>query len=132
LSEAMQRGNPLSVLLTSDTDGWQTDTQQQILKTLFQPSIQLYIVIAEADKEKSAPVPPNRWEKLLQNKDLTAKQRAAYEQIAKLHSIKIGQGDWGTIPIPSFFGNPKIPTDVLYAMGVDALPMLAEALDDET
>ncbi|MBI3408227.1 MAG: bZIP transcription factor [Planctomycetes bacterium] len=44
LSEGMQFGNPLSVLLTSDKDGWQTDTKQQILKTLFRPSIQLYIV----------------------------------------------------------------------------------------
>jgi hypothetical protein len=44
LSEAMQYGNPLSVLLTSETDGWQTDTRQQILKMLFRPSIQLYIV----------------------------------------------------------------------------------------
>src|SRR5262249_19284720 len=26
----------------------------------------------------------------------------------------------------------KLPTDVLYTMGLDALPMLAEALDDET
>jgi hypothetical protein len=47
LSEAMQNGNPLSVLLTSETDGWQTDKKQQILERLFRPSIQLYIV---ADK----------------------------------------------------------------------------------
>src|SRR5262249_51629098 len=46
LSESMQYGNPLSVLLTSDTDGWQTDTKRQILKRLFKPSIQLYIVTA--------------------------------------------------------------------------------------
>src|SRR5262249_24793965 len=44
LSESMQYGNPLSVLLTSETDGWQTDRKQQILQTLFRPSIQLYIV----------------------------------------------------------------------------------------
>lgn len=44
LSEAMQHGNPLSVLLTSETDGWQTDKKNQIVETLFRPSIQLYIV----------------------------------------------------------------------------------------
>jgi hypothetical protein len=44
LSEGMQYGNPLSVLLTSETDGWQTDKKQQILERLFRPSIQLYIV----------------------------------------------------------------------------------------
>ena len=44
LSEGMQYGNPLSVLLTSETDGWQTAKEQQILETLFRPSIQLYIV----------------------------------------------------------------------------------------
>ena len=47
-----------------------------------------------------------------------------------MHSIKIGAGDWGSIPIPT--GDSKLPTDVLYTMGFDILPMLAEALDDET
>jgi hypothetical protein len=44
VSEAMQHGNPLSVLLTSETGGWQTEEKQQILEMLFRPSIQLYIV----------------------------------------------------------------------------------------
>jgi RNA polymerase sigma factor (sigma-70 family) len=78
------------------------------------------------------PALPNRWEKLLQNKDLTAKQRAAYEQIAKLHTVKLEQEDRGAISIPSFVENSKVPTDLLFQMGLDALPMLAEALDDET
>jgi uncharacterized protein (TIGR03067 family) len=43
-SEAMVRGNVASVLLTSATDGWKTDEKRQILKALFRPSIQLYIV----------------------------------------------------------------------------------------
>jgi hypothetical protein len=51
LSEAMQHGNPLSVLLTSETDGWQTKTKEQILGMLFQPSIQLYIVTDKQDEE---------------------------------------------------------------------------------
>jgi hypothetical protein len=44
LSEARQHGNPLSVLLTSEAEGWQTEKKQQILGMLFRPSIQLYIV----------------------------------------------------------------------------------------
>src|SRR5262245_49523147 len=43
LSEALLRGNPMIVLLTSESDGWQSDKEQQILKMLFRPSIQLYI-----------------------------------------------------------------------------------------
>jgi RNA polymerase sigma factor (sigma-70 family) len=69
------------------------------------------------ENTKPAPAPPNRWEKLLQDKKLTAKQRKAYEQIAKLYAIKLQKED---------------PTDLLFHMGLDALPMLAEALDDET
>ncbi len=85
------------------------------------------------ENSKSAVPPPNRWEKLLQNRELTAKQRAAYEQIANLHTVKLDQEDHrGAISVPSFVKNSKLPTDVLYAMGLDALPMLAEALDDET
>jgi hypothetical protein len=81
------------------------------------------------------PTPPakNRWEKLLENKDLTAKQRTAYEQIAKLHTVQLQQWDHrGSIAIPSFDPVSKVPTDVLYRMGLDVLPILAEALDDET
>jgi RNA polymerase sigma factor (sigma-70 family) len=75
----------------------------------------------------------NRWEKALRNKNLTPKQRAAYEQIAKLHTAKLGQwAEWGVVQIPSFEPDSKLPTDVLYRMGVDVLPVLAEALDDET
>jgi hypothetical protein len=91
------------------------------------------------DKLVSAPPPEppmenlNRWEKLLQDRNLTAKQRAAYEQIAKLHTVKLLQEEFpGSIQIPSFDRNSKVPTDVLYKMGIDVLPMLAEALDDET
>jgi hypothetical protein len=43
-SQAMQWSNPLSVLLTSETDGWHGDDQRKILDLLFRPSIQLYMV----------------------------------------------------------------------------------------
>ena len=74
-----------------------------------------------------------RWEKRLEDKSLTAKQRAAYEQIAKLHTVKLFSRDSrGSLWMPSFDPKSKLPTDVLHRMGVDALPFLAEALDDET
>jgi RNA polymerase sigma factor (sigma-70 family) len=75
----------------------------------------------------------NRWEKRLRDKNLTAKERAAYEQLAKLHTVKLQQWDHrGSIAIPSLGPDSELPTDVLYRMGVDVLPVLAEALDDET
>ena len=57
---------------------------------------------------------------------------AAYSA-SNFHTVNLEQWDHrGSIAIPSFVADSKIPTDVLYRMGVDALPMLAEALDDET
>jgi RNA polymerase sigma factor (sigma-70 family) len=82
-------------------------------------------------KEIPAGAKPNRWEKLLQDKNLTAKQRSAYEQIAKLRTIKLDSSGWGSISVPSFVKDSKLATDLLFAMGLDVLPMLAEALDDE-
>jgi hypothetical protein len=78
------------------------------------------------------PAVKNRWEKRLQDKELTAKQRAAYEQLAKLHTVNLQLLDGWAIQIPSLGPESKIPTDVLYRMGMDILPILAEALDDET
>ena len=45
LSTAMLHGNPLSVLLTADADGWNTETNRKIIEKLFQPSIQLYVMV---------------------------------------------------------------------------------------
>ena len=79
---------------------------------------------------------PNRWEKRLKDKNLTAKERAAYEQLAKLHTVNLPQWtDRGAFdPFPPFSSgkDSDLPTAVLYRMGVDVLPILAEALDDET
>jgi len=44
LSHAMQHGNPLSVLVASETSGWTNETKSKIIKLLFQPSIQLYVI----------------------------------------------------------------------------------------
>ena len=87
---------------------------------------------APVNAEEPPAKQPDRWEKRLRDQDLTAKQHAAFEQIAKLRTVKFEPGVWGIFPIPSTIKDSKLPTDVLYAMGPDALPILAEALDDET
>src|ERR1700722_19602969 len=79
------------------------------------------------------PPPAGRWEKFLQSKDLTPRQRAAYELIGKLHTSHLVQEDVpGGLEVPSLSENSKDPADVLFRMGIDVLPMLADALDDET
>ena len=63
----------------------------------------------------------------------TAGEFGAFEQIAQLHTVSLlAWNDRGSLQIPSFDSESKVPTDVLYRIGVDALPALAEALDDET
>ena len=46
-SHSMQFGNPLSVLLAAELSGWNSEAQQAVLKQLFKPSIQLYLVSTE-------------------------------------------------------------------------------------
>ncbi|QDV26967.1 hypothetical protein [Aureliella helgolandensis] len=43
LNSTMTLGNERSVLLTSDTTGWETPTKQKVVEVLFQPSVQIYI-----------------------------------------------------------------------------------------
>ncbi len=44
LSRSMQYGNPLSVLLASESGGWTEPSKSEIVDMLFQPSIQLYVI----------------------------------------------------------------------------------------
>jgi hypothetical protein len=44
LSRSMQFGNPLSVLLASESGGWTEPYKSEIVYMLFQPSIQLYLI----------------------------------------------------------------------------------------
>ncbi len=37
-------GNPASVLMTSDTDGWDSPEKRQVIETLFEPAIQIFVV----------------------------------------------------------------------------------------
>jgi len=44
LSRGMQFGNPLSVLLASESAGWTIPPKSEIVDMLFQPSIQIYVI----------------------------------------------------------------------------------------
>ena len=44
LDSAMTAGNERSVLLTSETDGWDSPTRKAVIDALFQPSVQIYLV----------------------------------------------------------------------------------------
>ena len=44
LDSTMTLGNERSVLLTSDVAGWESPAKKKIIDTLFQPSVQIYLV----------------------------------------------------------------------------------------
>ena len=44
LDSTMTMGNEQSVLLTSETAGWESPTKKAIIEILFQPSVQIYLV----------------------------------------------------------------------------------------
>lgn len=44
LDSTMTYGNERSVLLTSETDGWDSPTKRAVINLLFQPSVQIYLV----------------------------------------------------------------------------------------
>ncbi|HMF20213.1 MAG TPA: TIGR03067 domain-containing protein, partial [Gemmataceae bacterium] len=74
-----------------------------------------------------------RWSRASRRQDLSEKAKAAYEQIAKLHLCAFSQMDHrGSIAILSWKKDSAEPMDILYRMGLDVLPQLAEALDDDT
>jgi hypothetical protein len=77
--------------------------------------------------------PVNRWEVKARKKELTPIQRRAYQQLARLHDFKgfvwneMGNMDYDEFWVPT----PNAMT-ILRDMDIDAIPILAEALDDET
>jgi RNA polymerase sigma factor (sigma-70 family) len=84
-------------------------------------------------KAKELPDPAERWLKAAQRPGLSAREKAAYEQIAKLHLLAIERPPHLMPPDQTdFLTDGNEPTDVLYRMGLDVLPQLAEALDDVT
>jgi RNA polymerase sigma factor (sigma-70 family) len=74
--------------------------------------------------------PGARWLKAAQRPGLPPRERAAYQQFARLHQGAYKQlTNWGTLLVPP---DPADPLNVLSRMGLDVLPKLAEALDDIT
>jgi len=76
-----------------------------------------------------APV-ANRWDAKARQAGITPLQRRAYQQLAKLHDFKAQQlTNWGHL----YYVHPRPnPMTILRDMGMDVLPALAEALDDDT
>ena len=44
LDSTMTYGNERSVLLTSETAGWESPTKKSVIEILFQPSVQIYLI----------------------------------------------------------------------------------------
>jgi RNA polymerase sigma factor (sigma-70 family) len=90
---------------------------------------------APAGKVASNDPPPvgdqaDRWLQAARRPNLPARQKSAYEQLAKLRHSEYPQlTNWGTLLIPP---DPADPLNALSRMGLDVLPQLAEALDDQT
>jgi hypothetical protein len=74
--------------------------------------------------------PDKRWLRAAERPGLSAKAREAYKQIARIRLCAFKQvyhvaglsGGW----------DPNGPTEVIYRMGLEVVPQLAEALDDAT
>jgi len=73
------------------------------------------------------------WIKRSQQQNLERFQVKAYAQLASIHKCHFKQWDYrGSIYILSFDKKSKQPMDILHAMGLKVLPILAEALSDES
>jgi RNA polymerase sigma factor (sigma-70 family) len=71
-----------------------------------------------------------RWLQAARQPNLTARQKTVFEQFAKLHRSNYPQlTNWGTFTIPP---DPTDPLNILSKIGLDVLPQLTEALDDQT
>ena len=72
----------------------------------------------------------NRWEVKARQREVTSLQRQAYQQLAKLHYFNGSQmTQWDIVDYEFTIPKPN-PMTVLRDMGIHAIPMLAEALDD--
>lgn len=84
------------------------------------------------EKAKEPPDLAERWLKAAQRPGLSAREKAACEQIAKLHLCEFEQVTWVSFAgwKPGVEANESV--NALLQMGFDVLPQLAEALDDTT
>lgn len=77
--------------------------------------------------------PGERWVKKSQQPNLKPYEVEAYKQLARVHLCQFQQwNNRGAISILSFEKESKEPMDVLHAMGLKVLPVLSEALSDDT
>lgn len=77
--------------------------------------------------------PGSRWLRKAAEPELSPLQRTAYTQLASAHRCYFAQLDhWETIQVVSWHEDSQEPMDVLYRLGLDVLPVLAEALEDDT
>lgn len=74
--------------------------------------------------------PGARWLRKAKEPGISKMQRDVYEQLAKVHSAKLGViVPGGVIWAPGQKGDPLT---AIYNMGFEAVPVLAEALEDDT
>jgi hypothetical protein len=77
--------------------------------------------------------PGSRWLRRAAEPELSPLQRTAYTQLASAHLCYLAQLDhWETVQVLSWHEDSQEPMDVLYRLGLDVLPVLAEALEDGT
>ena len=77
--------------------------------------------------------PGERWTLRAQQPGLSPLRKKAYEQLAKVHTCRFESlTGRGSICVLSFNRTSDLPMDVLHSMGLDALPIIAEALADST
>jgi hypothetical protein len=82
------------------------------------------------EREKGRADEGNRWLRAARQPNLTPRQRLVFEQFALLRQSSYGQlTNWGTLKIPP---DPTDPMNVISRIGLDVLPQLTEALDDDT
>lgn len=81
----------------------------------------------------AATSPADRWLAKAAQPGLSALQKAAYEQLAQVHLANLQQMSIpGSYSIDSPAPSSTKAVGNLYAMGLDVVPILAEALDDTT
>jgi hypothetical protein len=85
---------------------------------------------AGEEKGKGAPDKRERWQQAAHKPGLTPRQKLVFEQFSKLRQYNDPRMTiWGQLPIPP---DPSDPLNVLSRIGLDVLPQLTEALDDDT
>jgi hypothetical protein len=111
--------------------------EEEMLRTL---AIVIGVLFsANCNEVPTAQPAPNAGERYLRaaaRPGVTPVHKAAYEQLAQLHAVDSAEmyDGWGP-PLAQFFTAlqaPSMPISILNKIGYDALPVLVDALDDNT